>query len=121
MSYNCDTFKVKKIENFRIPVASLYKHERTDWHPERVNHDDGTVTFKNCETTLDGRIKDDVFICESIDCSGEGSGVVMNWILEPAFKDSAGEFVASCVWEGGDAINRITVKDGNVSWKDIEI
>jgi len=45
----------------------------------------------------------------------------MNEILEPAFKDSKGLFVASLVWEGGDSINRLTVEDGNILWEDIEI
>lgn len=121
MSYNIDTFRVKKLENFRIPIASLYKHERVDWYPERVNNDDGTVTFCDLETELRGIIDGDFFVCTSINCSGEGSGTVMNWILEPAFEESTGELVASCVWEGGDSINRLTVKDGSVSWEDIEI
>jgi len=121
MSYNCDTFKVKKLENLRIPIASLYKHDRQDWHPTRENLGDGRVEFCNLETIMIGKVENDVFICEEIDCSGEGSGTVMDWILEPALKDSTGELIASCVWEGGDAINRLTVKDGVVSWENIEI
>ena len=121
MSYNCDTFKVKKLENLRIPVVSLYKHERQDYHPTREDLDDGKVLFHNLETTMIGKIEDDVFICEKIDCSGEGSGTVMAWILEPALKDSTGELVVSRVLEGGDSIDKLTVKDGVVSWEDIEI
>ena len=121
MSYNCDTFKTKVIKDFKFPVQSLYKHARTDWHPERENNDDGTVTFYNLGTELSGKIEGDIFHCESIDCSGEGSGTVMKWILEPAFKDSTGDLTASCVWEGGDSINRIIVKDGVVKWEDIDI
>ena len=119
--YNIDTFRVKELENLRIPLASLYKHERTDWHPERVNNDDGTVTFINLATEMGGIVDGEIFICTHIDCSGEGSGTVMSWILEPAFRDSTGQLIASCIWEGGDSINRLIVKDGNVSWEDIEI
>jgi hypothetical protein len=121
MSYNCDTFKIKKIKDLRIPLSSLHKHDRSDWHLDRINNEDGSVTFVSCEVTMNGIIEDDTFVCKKIDCSGEGSGTTMNWIIEPALKDSTGELIASCVWEGGDSINKLTVKDGNVSWEDIEI
>jgi len=45
----------------------------------------------------------------------------MNEVLEPAFKDNTGKFIASCVWEGGDSINKLIVNGGAVSWEDIEI
>jgi len=121
MSYNIDTFKVKKLDNLKIPVLSLYKNPRSDWHPERINNNDGTVTFNMMESEMTGIIDSEMFSVQSIDCHGEGSGTVMSWILEPAFKDSTGELIASCVWEGGDSINQLIVKDSNVSWKDIEI
>ena len=121
MSYDIDTFKVKKIENLKIPISSLYKHERTDWYPQRENKDDGTVSFYVMDSFLSGRIENDILSVDQFSCYGEGSGTAMLWIFEPALKDSSGEFIASCVWEGGDAINQIIVKDGNIEWKDIEI
>lgn len=121
MSYNCDLFKVKKLENFKIPIASLYKSDRTDWHPDRKIKEDGTETFVILETTITGIVKNDILTVQSIDCSGEGSGAVMNYILEPAFQDSTGELIVSCVWEGGDSINRLIVKGGKVKWEEIEI
>ena len=121
MSYNCDQFNLKKIENFIIPVDSLFKSERSDWHPERINNDDGSTTFSFGEPELSGKIEGKMFRCNDIDCSGEGSGFIMDEILEPAFKDSKGTLIASCVWEGGDSINRLTVLGGKVLWEDIEI
>jgi hypothetical protein len=122
MSYNCDTWKVKKLKDFKIPVASLFKHSRNDWHPEIIHDADGGVTFEIMSNVcIGGFIKDNWLTVSFIDCSGEGSGIGMNMILEPAFEDSTGELIASCVWEGGDSINRIIVKDGEVSWEDIEI
>lgn len=122
MSYNCSIFKTKKLENFKIPVASLYKPELSDWHLNRTNNDDGTVTFDGMEeTNLSGVIENKIFICQSINCSGEGSGFYMREILEPAFMDSSGELIASCIWECGDSINQLIVKNGNVKWEDIEI
>jgi hypothetical protein len=52
---------------------------------------------------------------------GEGSGTAMNWIIEPALTESTGELTASCIWEGGDSINQLILKNGVVSWRDIEI
>lgn len=121
MSYNIDTFKVKELDCFIIPVASLYKCERSDWHQDRINNDDGSVTFTNCETKIHGTIQGDFLFVDKIDCHGEGSGTVMNLILEPAFADSTGRLVASCVWEGGDSINQLVVDKGEVRWKDIDI
>jgi hypothetical protein len=121
MSYNIDTFNLKKLENFSFPVASLYKNERKDWHPDRINNDDGTVTFTNLETRISGKIENDTFYMDKIYCSAEGSGTVMNDMLEPAFRDSKGILIASCVWGGGDSINRLEVNDGEVLWINIEI
>lgn len=122
MSYNCDTWKTKELKDLRIPIASLFKHDREDWHPERINDDDGTVEFRIMDGVfVRGTIDGDYVAVSMIECSGEGSGTGMHWILEPALKDSTGKLIASCVWEGGDSINRITVDDGLVSWEDIEI
>jgi len=121
MSYNIDVFRLKKLDNLRIPVFSLYRHHRADWHPERTNNDDGTVTFEVLESKVSGIILGGTLHVKSISCRGEGSGTAMEWIFEPALKDSRGELVASCVWEGGDSINRLTVKDGEVTWEDIDI
>jgi hypothetical protein len=122
MSYNCDTWKTKELRDLRLPISSLFKHGRQDWHPKRINNDDGTVEFRIMEGvfvrgTIDGNVLD----VSAIACHGEGSGTAMNWILEPALNDSTGRMVASCVWEGGDSVNRIIVENGSVSWVDVEI
>lgn len=121
MSYNIDTFKVKKLENLIIPVSALYKHERSDWHPNKEIHQDMSVTFTNMESEITGVIIDDDLHVSSINCEGEGSGCVVNYMLEPALNDSSGILIASCVWEGGDSINQLIVKDGVVEWVDIDI
>lgn len=121
MSYNIDKFVLKTIKEFSFPVSALYKNLREDWHPDRTDSEDGTATFKNMETELTGKIEGDRFVLSSISCYGEGSGTVMNDMLEPAFAESVGDLVASCVWEGGDCINRLEVHDGAVSWVNIEI
>ena len=121
MSYNITTFKVKELDGLVIPVASLYKCERSEWHPDRVNNDDGSTTFIICETELRGTIRGDFFFAGKLDCCGEGSGTTMDLVLEPAFADSTGRLVAVCVWEGGDSVNRLVVDSGSVSWEDIDL
>lgn len=123
MSYNIDTFKLKKIENFNIPLDSFFKHERTDWHPTIERQEDGSLVICSGSDSikLHGAITNGMFHCTHLSCHGEGSGTFMHWILEPAFGDSTGELIASCVWEGGDSINQLRVKDGNVTWVDIDI
>lgn len=122
MSYNIDNWKTKELVDLQIPVASLFKNSRRDWHPQRTNNDDGSVEYRIMETNvIKGTINDDILFVSSIVCIGEGSGTAMNLILEPALSDSTGRLVASCVWEGGDSINRLTVDDGLVTWEEIEI
>lgn len=123
MSYNCDTWKIKKLENLRIPVASLYKHPRKDWHPQKEQQEDGSVRFEIAESVqITGKVDaDGILHVVGIRVEGEGSGTAMRWIIEPALAESKGELIASCVWERGDSINQIIVKDGAVNWRDIEI
>lgn len=121
MSYNIDTFKLKTLDELSFPVSALYKNPRKDWHPVREDREDGVTVFTNMETELRGKVDGDRYHVTYISCYGEGSGTVMNDMLEPAFAESTGHLVASCVWEGGDCINRLEVRNGTVYWKDIEI
>jgi hypothetical protein len=122
MSYNVDRWKTKEIVDLVIPVASLFKHEREDWHPERDDGEDGTVTFRIMEACqITGTIEEDQLRVSSIEAYGEGSGTALHWIIEPALADSRGKLVASRVWEGGDSIDRLTVMDGVVSSEPIEL
>ena len=123
MSYNVTRWKVKKLDNLCIPLASFYKHPRKDWHPEREDlDDDGSVLLVGLEgTRIRGQLQDGIVRVEEIECRSEGSGVFMDWILLPALKDSTGELVVSLIWEGGDRIQRMTAKDGAVAFEDIEL
>ena len=122
MSYNIDTWKLKKLDYLRIPIQFLFPNRYKDWNPEIEIIEDGYIKLIFMETVeIDGREIGDVLCVEKIEFYGEDSGTLMNLILEPALKNSTGELIASCVWEGGDTINQLRVKDGNVEWVDIEI
>lgn len=122
MSYNVDTWKTKELVDLRIPVASLFSSDRKDWHPERRDHGDGTVTFTiadDCKIT--GTVNGDILAVSSINARGEGSGSAFRLVIEPALAASRGRLVAVRVWEGGDYIDRLTVIDGAVSSEPVEL
>ena len=122
MSYNIDTFKIKRLENLEIPLSAFFEHRRSDWHPERELDENGKLTLLcGCDQEIVGTVENGILKVESMDMYGEGSGTFVNWILEPALKKSKGILEASCVWEGGDRINKLIVNNGNVEWKNIEI
>ena len=79
------------------------------------------VVFTTMESKIVGTMQGGNLHVTDIQCSGEGSGTIMFHILAPALEKSTGELVAVCVWEGGDSIDRIIVKDGKVMREDIEL
>jgi len=122
MSYNIDTFKIKKLENLEIPLLAFFGHDRSDWHPEKEYDENGKLTLNcGCGQEISGTVENNVLKVDGMEMHGEGSGTFVDWILEPALKKSTGILEASCVWEGGDTINRLIVNNGNVKWEDIEI
>lgn len=121
MSYNIDTWKLKKLKGLKIPVDSFFTNKRTDWHPKKEYDENGLLTLTMLESSITGKVTSGILEVTDIHIHGEGSGTSMNCIIEPALKNSEGELIASCVWEGGDLINRLIVKDGNIKWKDIEL
>jgi len=121
MSYNIDKWKTKKINNLRIPIQSFFTNSRKDWHPNKEYDENGLLTLTMFESEIKGKVIDGILEISSINIEGEGSGTSIDWIIEPALKDSTGELIASCIWEGGDSINKLIVKDGVVKWEDIEL
>jgi len=122
MSYNISYWKPKVLIDLKIPVASLCKHPRTDWHPEAEELMDNIVRFHlfGEESYIIGSVTDGVISVSEIELAGEGSGTVMSWILKPALKDSKGKLIVTRVWEDGDSIDRLTVIDGVITEKEID-
>ena len=118
MSYNIDTFKVKRLVDLEIPFADLIACKYCNVE----NEDDGSTTVSYGEfCTIKGRLAGAMLYVESIDWYGEGSGNNMYNILEPALQKSTGELIVSLVWEGGDSVNQLIVNNGNVIWRNIDI
>lgn len=126
MSYNVDRWKTAQLVDLRVPVKSLFTFDRTDWHPKKHVHDDGSVSFEVILGSFVRGTIERVDDCEwlrvtNIEASGEGSGAALHYIFEPALKDSRGKLVATRVWESGDCIDRLTVIDGVLSSESIDI
>ena len=120
MSYNIDTWRTKQLDGLTIPLAELRNHG--DWFDNPQLNEDDTLTITGGAERFEmiGRRDGDMLHVTEIDCSGEGSGRHYD-VLTDVFAKSTGTLVASLVWEGGDSITRLTVKDGVVSSENIEI
>ena len=125
MSYNIDRWRTKKLNNLVVPLTAFYKHERTDWHPSQpkiVRTETNEVELEcGCEQVIYGVLKNGLLTITEFDMAGEGSGTFYNWILAPALKESTGKLEAVLIWQGGDSINRLKVKDGVIILEDIEL
>lgn len=124
MSYNIDTFKIKKLEKLVIPFSAFFLHPRKDWHPEGKFLDAETMLFQlegGCGQTIKGNLIAGKLHVTELDLSGEGSGVFMDYVMVEAFKQSTGQLEAVLVWEGGDSISRLIVNNGEFSDDLIEL
>lgn len=119
MSYNIDTVKVKKLENFVIPIKSLYESERKDWHPKQpalIDYESNRVIiFMGCGQSISGLVDNGNIKVEKMDLVGEGSGSLMYYVLKNAFEKSTGIFEAVMIWEHGDSVTKFCVEDGKVT------
>lgn len=119
MPYDISKWKTKKLDNLVIPLDALYRSERKDWlpgAPKVMDAESGEVEIEcGCGQSIQGILKDSALRVTSLDMSGEGSGTFLREILEPALKESTGGLEAVLIWEGGDSVTRLIVKDGVVA------
>ena len=125
MSYNIDTCKIKKMENFVIPLKELYVSDRKDWHPKQPKIID-TVTMEvsiscGCGQEIKGILKDGLITVTKLDLAGEGSGTLRHFVLDHAFSKSTGELEATLIWEGGNSVTSLKVKDGVLTETPVEL
>jgi hypothetical protein len=126
MGYDISNWKTKKLEGLTIPLTAFYKHERQDWHPKQTVVEmtgDGVAVILECgcEQEIKGVAKNGLLAVTEIEMSGEGSGTFFEWILKPALEESTGRLKAVLIWECGDSITRLKVKDGAVNREEIEL
>ena len=122
MSFNIDTWKAKELRSFRIAMESLHYKENYLDHPT-VDVQTGILTFTGRAEgfKLRGVQNGPWLDVDSIKLHGEASGTMQEWLKEAIFPHSTGLLSAVLVWEGGDTIERLTVKDGVVEEEEIEL
>jgi len=123
MSYNITSWKTKVLIDLKIPVESLYKHQRTDWHPQAEELEGALHKFHVASegSYIMGDVVDGMINVADIHLCDEGSGIAWDWIIKPALKDSKGKLIAIRIWEGGDSIDKLTVLDGVITEEEIEL
>jgi hypothetical protein len=126
MSYNIDTFRLKKID-LTLPkdfdMEEFMKEQRCGWEaPIEVasNLTDWEFNWGSEGLEIKGVITPEGFKVTEVRCSGEGSGHDMD-ILEALLVKFKGSLVASRVWEGGDSIDKITVTKGKIKVEEIDL
>ena len=122
MSYNIDTWKTKKLRSFRIEMTALHYEEDYLNHPS-MDVQTGILTFTGRAEgfTLRGVQNGAWLDVDRITSYGEASGTMQEYLKEYIFPHSTGLLSAVLVWEGGDTIERLTVKDGAVEEEEIEL
>lgn len=118
MSYNIDSWKTRKIENLVIPVSALMT-EGIRITIEAVNH--VTVRGDAEGFSIKGILKPDSLIeVNYVSNYGEFSGNFME-VVEEILRKSTGTLEAVLIWEGGDSVEKLTVVDGNITRKEIDL
>lgn len=122
MSYNI-TELVTKTCTIKIPLDALYSVGREDWRPDNpeLQPDGSFIISCGCEQDIIGDISENILTINELNMSGEGSGTFMNEVFEPALKQSMGELIAVRIWEAGDSIDKLIVKDGDVKTEKVEL
>ncbi len=116
MSCDVDIFKIKKLENLKIPLSILTE----DPDEVEIKHNENkttTLIFGGDDPQkIKGTIEDKHICIQEICMCRPGSGSFINNILEPALKKSTGVLEMSLGWEDSN-INKLIATNGNITWK----
>jgi hypothetical protein len=124
MSYNITSVKRIKIDELYLKLSSIYDEKFGDWMPEKGEYDPKTdkMTIScGCEQEITGQIVGNEFKVSEMYLSGEGSGTFWRDVMATILKTSRGKFSATFIWEGGDSVERITVEDGVITVKEVDL
>lgn len=121
-SYNITSWRTKTLDGLTLPLMALYPSEDTYFEAPKLDVKTGTYTISGMDgTEIKGAVTDGVLTVSEIHVSGEGSGTTLyDWLL-PGLEQSTGVLVASLVWEGGESISRLDVRNGTVTHEDVEV
>ena len=115
MSYNISAWKVKKIKHLSIPISAFSNRSWFENPQIILTNELAKSRVKVCGYAemfeIDGVLDGDHILVDEIESGGEGSGTFHKALLN-VLEQSGGELEVLVVWEGGDTIERLTVKDG---------
>lgn len=122
-------WKTKRLEGLTLPLAALYPRKREQWHPWLPRRDEslGEVEIQcHGDQAIYGRIADGLLTITYLILGGKGSGEWLREFFLPALEQSRGTLEAVIMWDGGewdcgDAISRLIVRDGTITWEEIEL
>lgn len=120
MAYNIDTWRTTSLVNFTIPLSIV---QQLPCAEIEILLENKISVYGGVSGgfVLQGTLLLDGNICvEKIHHSGSSSGRTWYNLLD-ALHHSKGIMVATQVWEGGDSISRLVVKDGVVEEENIEL
>lgn len=121
MTWNISDFKVKELHDFKLNLDTIR---------ETIIQENGVVELSNYEIfnntliffgglEIKGQIKNEWLVVTNFDWHGSWSGTVWRDILLPSFVTSTGTMIAVLIWEQGEEIEQITIKDGVIETKEI--
>jgi len=116
MSYNITGFAIKKLDNFTLPYAAVLEASEGN-----VNIADDVLTFDSFpveDMEIVGTLDDKRLNVTDLKYSGTWSGNYWDEV-EELLKQSTGTLKARIVWEGGDSVEVVTVKNGEITRKDV--
>ena len=111
MPYNITDWKTKKIENLKISLKVFDSYEDIDI--EFLKDGECVVTGLTEGFEIRGNLEGEKVVVKVITNFGEWSGANWEDFLE-ILKSSVGDLIATVYWEGGDAVERLIAKDGEV-------
>ncbi len=119
MSYNISNWKTKKIKSFKIPLNQLIILQHATVELVRIDFVKATGAAEDFE--ISGKLIDGLVEVEEICLMGEGSGTAWQDQLKDLLTASSGYLSALLVWEDGDSISTLEVKDGAVEDNELEL
>lgn len=121
MSYDLDNWDTKELKDFVLPVDILdtaADWPRMQWPPSEIKPEQPlTITGHDYVENfyLKGVLKEDGFYVEEFWAQSMGASDFYSDELLPLLKQSRGYMKALLVWESGDTVQYLYVKDGVVT------
>lgn len=126
MSYNIDNWTTVELKNLAVPLDVLVRLRDTQtpdfwanvhWSPPDMKR--FSVSLRNESCDIEGWVDDTTAHFESFAISGAGSGHAFASAVMWLLGQSAGELKAFLVWEVGEEVSLLNVKDGKVEHKNL--